>query len=247
MAADGGALTRGIVVLEQVVSTGAGIGVTEIAQRCGMDKSSASRVLATLRELGYVHQRSADRRYVAGSRALWLAQGYRNALAALTVQAHAHLEAVRDATGETVHLAVRDGFWVIYLDQVDSGRSVTVQSAVGNRLELHRTAMGRAILAAMAAPERDRLLTEITAAAGQEAAESLRVDAARVADRGWAGVDRHDDVTRLAAAILDAGGAPIAALTISGPSYRVDPRLAELGAEAARAAESISAALGASG
>lgn len=246
MAADG-ALARGMAVLEEVVCNETGIGVTEVAERCGIDKSSASRVLATLRDLGYVQQRPADRRYVPGSRALWLAEAFRNANLALTAGARPHLEALRDETGETVHLAGLDGSWVVYLDQVDSGRTVTVQSAIGTRLPLSRTAMGRAVLAALSPAARQKLLRRLLPAEEGQDAEvraTLEADIAAATARGWAGVDRHDDVTRLAAAIVDVGGAPVAALALSGPSYRVDPRIGELGPAVASAARAISATVG---
>ncbi|WP_163541978.1 IclR family transcriptional regulator [Occultella kanbiaonis] len=240
-------LVRGLSVLEMVAAAGDGISVTEVAAQAGTDKSTASRLLATMRELGYVQQRVRDRRYVLGSRCLWLAQAYQATHDHLVDLARPHLAGLRDATGETVHLAVREGVHVVYVAQEDSGQSVTVQSVIGTRTPLQRTAMGRAILATMSERDRDRLLEQMrTSAAVSHAAldlDEMRADVRQAGIRGWAAVDRRDDVTRLAAAITDVRGEPIAAITISGPSYRVDPRVDDLGSAVARVAGEVSAAL----
>ncbi|TDE89532.1 IclR family transcriptional regulator [Occultella glacieicola] len=240
-------LVRGLSVLELVAAAGDGIGVTDVAAKVGTDKSTASRLLATMRELGYVQQRARDRRYVLGSRCLWLAQAYRADHEDLVGLARPQLMGLRDATGETVYLAVREGVHVVYVAQEQSGQTVTVQSVIGTRTPLQRTAMGRAILATMGEADRDRLLDQIRAnAAVSHAAldlEEVRADVRQARIRGWAAVDRHDDVTRLAAAITDPRGEPIAAITLAGPSFRVDPRVDELGAAVARVAGEVSGAL----
>lgn len=240
-------LVRGIRILEAVAASPGGIGVTEVAVSTELDKGTASRLLATLRELGYVRQREADRQYELGSRCLWLAQEYRAGQEELTGTAAPHIAALRDLTHETVHLAVREGLYMVFVAQEEPDRQIHVRSAVGNRLPLHRTAMGRAILALMPEGEREALLRairlDVEQAGGTVDFNEIDSDVAQASIRGWAAVDRHDDVTRIAAAIVDAKQQPIAAITLSGPSYRIADRTDELGAEVVRTARDVSEAL----
>ncbi|WP_159601019.1 IclR family transcriptional regulator [Agromyces humi] len=248
VAATSRTLVRGLSILEIVAEAGGGIGVTEIASAAGLDKGTVSRLLSTLRQMGYVQQRAGDRRFVLGSRCLWLAREYGSRQEDLSSRARPFLAALRDVTHETVHLAIREGSFVVFIAQEQPDRSIRVRSAVGSRLPMHRTAMGRAILAALEPAEREILLTSLhdeAVAAGDEFDLALiRSDVEMAVARGWAAVDRHDDVTRLAAAIVDAAGEPIAAITLSGPTYRVEPDIDRLGHEVITAAAAVSAALG---
>ncbi len=98
-------LTRGLAVLE-IVAASEGIGVSEIASRVDFDKGTVSRLLATLRRLGYVNQR-ADRLFEIGSKAAWLAGSYDSRLDLIRRAAAPHLAALCARTRETVHLAGR--------------------------------------------------------------------------------------------------------------------------------------------
>jgi len=240
-------LVRGLTVLEIVADSPEGIGVTEIAQRAEVDKGTVSRLLSTLRRMGYVQQRAVDRRFVLGSRCLWLARAYRSRQEEITDLAAPFLAQLRDTTQETVHLAVREGFFVTYVAQEQPDRSLRVRSAIGSRLPLHRTAMGRALLALLSDDERDQLVAAIVADAGDRGdsvdVDTLLADVKESVERGWALVDRHDDVTRLASAIIDPDGEPIAAITLSGPTYRVQPELDRLGEAVVATAQAVSAAM----
>ncbi|MET0812776.1 MAG: IclR family transcriptional regulator [Microbacterium sp.] len=240
-------LVRGFTVLELVADSPQGIGVTEIAQLAELDKGTVSRLLSTLRQMGYVQQRTVDRRFVLGSRCLWLARAYRSRQEEITDIAAPLLAELRDATQETVHLAIREGFFVAFVAQEQPDRSIRVRSAIGSRLPLHRTAMGRALLALLGDEERQSLIAAIVADA-EERGETVDVDGLLAdveagAERGWALVDRHDDVTRIASAIIDPDGEPIAAITLSGPTYRVDPELDRFGEAVAGTARAVSAAM----
>ena len=240
-------LVRGITVLETVAAAPGGISVTEVSASTSLDKGTASRLLAALRELGYVRQRETDRQYVLGSRSLWLSQRYRAGQEDLTGVAGPFIGALRDLTHETVHLAIREGLSMVYVAQEQPDRQIRVQSAVGQRLPLHGTAMGRAILAVMPDDDRETLLRtiqlDVEQAGGTVDFDEIRNDVIQARLRGWAAVDRHDDVTRIAAAIVDQQDHPIAAISLSGPSYRIVEHVEELGSEVARTAREVSEAL----
>ncbi|WP_308798123.1 IclR family transcriptional regulator [Agromyces silvae] len=241
-------LVRGLTILEIVAQAPEGIGVTEVAARAEIDKGTVSRLLATLRQMSYVQQRSVDRRFVLGSRCLWLAREYKSRREELSSVAQPFLAELRDLSQETVHLAILEDTSVVFIAQEQPDRSIRVRSAVGSRLPMHRTAMGRAVLAELDPESRDQLIAslEADATARQEPIDvpQLRADVDEAVERGWAAVDRHDDVTRLASAIVDADGEPIAAITLSGPDYRMEPQIEHFGTELIRIARAVSEALG---
>lgn len=239
-------LGRGLAALEAVAEAEDGIGVIEVAAVVGVDKGTASRLLASLREAGYVRQR-ADRRFELGSKVGWLARRYGTWDDELVQVAEPYLEKLRDVTQETVHLAVVEGTEVSFLAQLVPDRSVRVQSAVGVRLALHRTAMGRAVVASLSGSARERTLDAVrrVAAATQDeaAVAEFTTDVAAAEERGWAAIDRHDEVTRLAAVVRGAKGEPIAAIALSGPTYRMEKELDCNSRRIVETADAISAAL----
>lgn len=240
-------LVRGLSLLEAVATASSGLGVTEAAEITGLDKGTASRLLTTLRGQGYVQQRAGDRQYVLGTKVLWLVHAHGTGRQILAEAARPSLERLRDVTRETVHLAVRDGLFMVFIQQHEPDRAVQIRPAIGVRLPLHRTAMGRAILASMSPDARERLLTDIDLDARRTGTEldmdEIRRDIDLARERGWAGIDRHDEVTRVAAAVLAGEGEPIAAITVSGPSYRVDDEIEGIVDEVTTTAMAISSVL----
>jgi len=240
-------LLRGLAMLETVAGSPGGIGVTEAAAATGIDKGTASRLLGALRDIGYAHQRAQDRKYVLGSRCLWLARAYQGAHGGLTDCARPFLSELMAVTNETVHLAIREGLYMVFVYQDEPNRSVRAHTAIGAPLLMHTTAMGRAIMARMGDRERESLLDEILEFSRSEGSEididRLRADVREAQRKGWAGVDQHDDVMRVAAAITERDGEPIAAITVSGPSYRVDAVVDEIAKQCTESARAVSAAL----
>jgi IclR family transcriptional regulator, acetate operon repressor len=236
-------LLRGLVVLESVAheSSQNGISVTEVAALTGLDKSTVSRTLAALRDAGYLRQ-DARRRYRLTSKLARLAEGHLWT-ADLRNVAEAHLERLHERFDEELHLAILDGGEMVFIDYRPSTKSVrsnlpTVPAPA------HLTAVGRAVLAALPHDERASVLQEAVRVSGEKldrsVATELSEEIAISQRRGWAGYDAGDDVTRIAAAILDGTGAPIGALCLAGPSYRLAQRTPELAREVVAAAQGIS-------
>lgn len=235
-------LLRGLVVLESVAhgSRHDGISVTDIAAMTGLDKSTVSRTLAALREAGYLHQ-DAHRRYRLTAKLAQLAEGHAWT-AELRDTARPHVERLHQRYDEEVHLAVLDGGEMIFIDYRPSSQSVrsnlpTVPAPV------YRTAVGRAVLAALPHEERANVLREALRASGDRFGRTetgeLSDAIEEVQSRGWASYAAGDDVTRIAAAITDSSAAPLAAICLSGPSYRMKERVPELAAEVMATAAAI--------
>lgn len=241
-------LLRGLSLLELIADDPRGGGVTELARATGLDKGTTSRLLATLREAGYIRQDPGDRRYRVSSKVLRLSQSYSEQLD-LRAVAHPHLLGLRDDVDETVHLGVVEGDRVTYIDKVEATRSVRLVSRVGHREPVHSTALGRAMLSALAAPERRQRLSELELTRRTErtviGTAALLELLTESAERGYAVDDEENqhEVTCVAAAIVDVLGAPIAAISVSGPSYRMSPRVAEIGTQCKDTADAVSRVL----
>ncbi len=219
-------LHRGLLALEVVAQSGSdGATVTQVASRLGLDKSTASRTLSSLRDIGYVQQ-DATRRYFTTSKLAKLAvrrPGGRD----FAELARERLEQLHQQIDEAIHLAIADGGEMLFLDYMQTSKVVRSEESTTPR-PLHDVAMGVAVLAAMTDTRRiEELIEASQRAAGHElsAAElgELQSQITRARRRGWATMDRGDDVSRVAVAITDSRGAPVAAICVSGPSYRLDP------------------------
>lgn len=241
-------LLRGLSILEAVArsSSRTGIGVTEIAAETHLDKSTASRILAFLRDAGYVRQ-DGYRRYRLSGKLRQLAGGYAETDDVVVV-ARPHLESMHADFDEEVHLAMLDGGHMLFVDYIPCSQVVRSNLSTTQRL-VHETAAGRAALAPLGREQRNEALALSAAGAGltfskaELAAIHKELDEALA--RGWAGYDSGDGVSRFAAPILDAQGHPVAAMCISGPTFRVSPRAREFGAAVVAAAAKTSQGLGA--
>lgn len=239
-------LGRGLALLEGVARKPNGAAVTDLAAATGLDKGTTSRLLGTLRQLGYVRQNPRDRRYLLAGKVLMLARGFDQQLNLVEI-AHPVLRRLQEETSQTIYLAVREGDQVVYVDQHNPQTDIRLAHAVGRSLPLHVTAMGRAILAALPEDECERVLTSLLAATD---AASFPVDITHARDEinharaaGWATVDRYDEVVRIGAAIVDAGGEPVGAMSVAGPSFQMLPHIDELTTKCTAAAREISALL----
>lgn len=238
-------LRRGLAVLELVAQAGQrGVGVTEVAAQVGLDKSTASRILATLRELGYVRQ-DIGRRYFSTARLGKLAHR-RPGVQDVAALARERLEELHALHDEAIHLAVVNGGEMLFLDYLQTTKAVRTEIPMVPR-PIHEVAVGVAVLAAVGHDERTQLMRESIAAAGQrltrEQRLALSAQVERAQERGWATIENHDDITRVAVALVDASGRPVGAISMSGPSYRIDPDLDRIAAATIAAARDISASI----
>jgi DNA-binding IclR family transcriptional regulator len=240
-------LMRGLEVLEVLASSPQPMGPTRIGEATGLDKATIGRLLYTLCEAGYARQ-EGNGSYRLTGRILRLASSV--ALAPeLRELARPHLVALRDATDETVHLGVREGDHVVYIDKIDGTHPVRLVSAVGQTMPLHTTALGKAALAAMSPTEREHIIDnlELTRRTEQSIATigALRQELERTQERGYSVDDREneDHVICVGAAIVDPDHHTAGLISVSGPSYRVGERIDALGALCRTTAAAISAEL----
>lgn len=221
------------------------IGVTEVADRADLPKSTAARLLASLAREGAVEQVPGETRYRLGPRIEALGGRPVRARSVVAI-ARPHLTELAGAIGEVAGLSVPDGDLIHYVDQVDSDQPVGVRDWTGARIPLHAVSSGLAALSLRppAAIERylERRLERFTARTMTEP-DLLRARLRHVQLDGyaWTAGEYTEDITSVAAAIADASGEVVAAIHVHGPSYRFPPagREADLGQQVAATANRI--------
>jgi IclR family acetate operon transcriptional repressor len=139
-------VAKAVAILEYLAAVESSKELGVISNALGMNKSTVYRFLSTLGNLGYIHQDPATGRYALGSKVVWLAAHYLDSLD-FRLLARPYLERLVAETRETVHLAILDGFDVVYIDKVDGLQPVKMASRVGNRMPAHSTGLGKALLA----------------------------------------------------------------------------------------------------
>ena len=139
-------LARGLKILDILGRAQEGVSITELAETLGVDKGSASRLVATLVNYGYAEKDEQTRRFHLGPQVVPLS---RSVLARLTMRdvAKPFLRQLMERTGECAHLAVPAQGRVLYVDQVESPATLRVNAQVGTLNPLHCTALGKVLLA----------------------------------------------------------------------------------------------------
>lgn len=228
--------------------TDRGLTLGDLSLRVGLPKSTVHRYLATLLELGLA-QRSDSDRFRLGIKVVELAGVYL-ATSDLRRESQAILDALSERTNETVHLAVRSEADVVYIAKVESRHAVRMYSYIGARLPMYCTALGKAMLAFGPADWLRETLERGLAARTPHTIASpaaLEADLATIRRRGYS-IDNEENeigVRCVGAPVFDFSGAVIAAISLSGPTDRVDrKRAAGLGPVVRDAARSISQRMG---
>src|SRR5437879_5059902 len=200
------AIDRAAQLLVRVVESSQPLGVNELAERSGLPKSTTSRLVSALERQGLV-QRLGERGRLRPGPVL-LRYASRDASQTLVELAAPSLRRLANASGETINLAVPGPDGVEHLAQEDTAHFVGVTDWVGRRVPFELAANGKCFLAFGGGEVED--------------AELIR-------SQGYAtSIDELEvGLSALSAPVLDADGAPIAALSISGPTSRLTPERTE--------------------
>lgn len=238
---------RAVELLHAVADTApAGEPVATLAERCGINRATAWRLLATLEHHGLVERDRASGRYRMGYTVERLAATA--GVDGLVRRAHPVVERLAAETGETVNLAVPRHGELTYVDEVVP-QAVLSARWLGRAAPPHATSTGKALLAWLPEERLADLLpssphrytdTTITDPA------ALRAELAGVRERGYAMSvgEMEPSLFGVSAAVRGPRGAPVAVLSIWGPRDRVpEDRLPGLGATAAAGAAEIASAL----
>jgi IclR family transcriptional regulator, KDG regulon repressor len=202
------------------------LGVSELARRLDLGKSTVHRILTTLVDDGFV-ERTDDDRYQLSFKLYEIGQQVA-ASSDLRERAHPSLERLRNESGETAHLAVLAGTDVVYVDRLESPHMLHLLTRVGRRRAAHATSSGKCLLAFGAPADVEQVVAGGLPRLGPRTITSaalLRRTLKDVRIRGYAASveESAPGVASVAAPIFDAAGECIAAMSVAGPITRMPP------------------------
>jgi DNA-binding IclR family transcriptional regulator len=202
-----------------------GVRLVEIAERVGVHKSNASRLLKALRGYGWIARDTTGLTYRIGARLVSIGQTTINQFA-LADQLIPMMQMLRDASGETVHVAVFDDGDMLHVRRIESPEVIRVACPLGTRDKLHCTALGKAFLAALPDTEMKRVMNNIEFekrtpnTITDRAAFLLEMRKTRA--RGYS-IDNEEGrlgVRCLGVPLIQRSGQAVGALSVAGPSER---------------------------
>lgn len=225
-------------ILEHLGSSQRAVSVSELARATGLNVSTSFRLLQTLMGRGYVEQERDNRGYALGPRFFQMGSAYLqgNDLAAI---ARPHLEALRDAVGETAYLVIFSQGEIVQLGKADGKQAVSASVRPMVREPAYCTATGKVLLSGLDRDELDKYMERVqlrtfTPQTVTSKAQ-LRREIAKVRDSGFA-VDIEEFVPNLCCVSVPVrardGCASVAAISIAMPKMRFKrtfvPRWCEL-------------------
>lgn len=245
-----GSLKKAFDILDLFSLSTPEIGITEIAQRLGFHKSTASGLVYSLEEGGYLEQNPENKKYRLG---LKLMERTSVLLKQMEIRQVAlpFLLRLRDWSQESVNLAIRDGIEVIYIERMLSEQGLSYRNDIGKRGWVHSTALGKAMLAQLAPQEAKALLgsyelvqmTDFTLIT----VEDVLADLSLTKERGFALDDQENELGGrcVSAAIFNHFQQPVAAISVSVPLARIPrEKISYYGDKVKEMAEQISERLG---
>jgi IclR family transcriptional regulator, pca regulon regulatory protein len=157
-------LERGLAVLSAFTPDSPALGISELARKLSLTRSTTHRYAATLATLGYLQQDDSTRKYRLGPRVLDLGFSVLGSLGLREIAAP-HLRRLTDTTGHTSNLAIRDDTDVILIDRIRGrpGRYHHLENSlhVGSRLPSYCSATGKALLAFLPRPDLEQILDRV--------------------------------------------------------------------------------------
>jgi DNA-binding IclR family transcriptional regulator len=223
------ALARGLELLQCFGHRDKLLGNQQLAQRCGLPKSTVSRLTYTLTKLGYLTHVDEVGKYGLGSATLSLGSAM---LGRLDIRklARRPMQELAEFSQCTVSLTSRDRLCMIYVETVRSSAAVTLSLDTGSRIQIATSAAGRAYLAAVSEQERKEVLDavrEITEVSRWS--DVQRGMAKALVDLRTLGVcssfgEWQKDVNAIAAPVRPGSGLPPMPISAGAPSYNVTPK-----------------------
>jgi len=239
---------KALDILDCVANANTPLPAPEIAKRCGMSRPTAYRLLTTLQSRGFIT--NSDHEYRLGSKILSLSRILLDSMDLPTLS-QPFLRELSEASGETTYVSILDGTQLLYISKVESQHIIRSHCTIGTRNPLHSSSMGKAILSNLPPDELNAMLDRIDLVAHTEHTITNRdqllqeLECTRL--RGYAidNLEMEENVRCVGAPIFNHMGYPFAAISLSGPAFRLPvERLHEFAPLVLKAAHSISSQLG---
>ncbi len=220
-------------MLNVLAQTPKGISVHDLSAKVKLPKGTTHRLLTSLAYFGYTRKDPKTRDYFLGFKLVELGNLILSQLD-LRKEAEPMLRDLAERTQETVHLVLMDNHEIVYIDKVDSNRNpsgLRMASRIGLRNPAHSCAVGKVMLAHLQPEEVDQIIkekglpkrTQNTITSPIRLKEHLKT----VKREGYAMDDEENElgIRCVAAPIYNEVGSVVAAISISGPAFRVTRKL----------------------
>ena len=243
-------LTRALSILDVLAQNNEGLTLTTLARAVELPLSTTHRLLTTLQQRRFARFDPVTMSWQVGLQAFIVGNAFARARDIVLI-ARPLMRRLMEQSGETVSLYVMTDGEAICMAQVESREMMRAASRPGGRANLHSSAAGKAMLAHLPDAEMVRIvrshglprMTQRTLVT----IKALRANLQAIRARGFA-IDDEEHTIGLrcvAAAILDEHGAPLASISLSGPTARIlDARVGALGTRVSEAARSTTIAVG---
>jgi DNA-binding IclR family transcriptional regulator len=243
-------LDRALAALEILANRDGECSLVDLCTEMKLHKSTVHRIAMVLEQHRLVDKNPDNGRYRLGLR---LFEFGSKAIAAVDLRGRArpYLDRLQRQFGETVFFCILDDGQVFYVEKVESQQSVRTACTVGSRAPAYCTAVGKAMLAELPETEVNEVirrwgLKAVTANTITTAA-ALKAELRAVSSRGYAidNEEKEEGLRCVSAAVRGHSGKLFAAISVSGPAFRMTKeRIPEVGQAVTRAANELSAELG---
>ena len=217
-------LIRAFSILECFTAEQPKLGISEISEKMGMNKSTVYNVLATLHELKYIEKDSTNDKYFLGKQFLRFSHII-NTQIGITEELVPYLLEIADKTNETVFMGIPEGKKVMYLYSCQNNVALRRNNIMGETAPMYCTGLGKAMLAKLKGKvhmEADDLVkfTENTITD----LNRLNDELGKICENGYAfdNMEHEYGVRCVGMAICDLSGSAVAGISVSGPSLRFE-------------------------
>ena len=240
---------KALDILECIAFADRPLSAAQTAKLCNLSRPTAYRLICTLTARGFVTQ-DDDTHYRLGTQVLSLSQNVLDSMD-LPELARPYLRHLSDITNETTYLSILDADEILYVGKAESTQSVRTHTKIGSRNRLHCSSMGKAILAFLPGSDQVQLIDQLELTAKTTTTITGRAalveELATIRAQNFAidNEESEDDIRCVGAPIFDRTGRVFAAISVSGPAYRLSvSRLNALSSLVIDTAQTISGALG---
>ena len=224
------AFSKFMHVLQLVADADGPVNVASLMRASGYPRPTVHRIVAALIAEGLLGENERGATLALGPRLIQLASRSwgRSELRSAAVD---ELKQLRDITGETVHLAVPSGRNMVFIEKLESTSAVCMSSRIGTTVSLHSTAVGKAYLAALDDADCAAVLAGLPSPLPRHTEHTtvepaaLKAEIAQTRRDGWATDNEENEpgVHCFGAAIVNAQGRPVAAISVSTLLFRQKP------------------------
>ena len=230
-------IERASLILDILGQSPQGISIKDLSDKIQLPKGTTHRLLSSLSYFGYVRQDSNTKNYFLGFKFVELGNLLLSQLD-LRKEAEPFLRDLAERTKETVHLVILDQNEIVYLDKLETEPNtggLRMASRVGSRNPAHSCAVGKVLLADLPEEALERIITEKGLSKRTENtithAGHLKEHLKLVKKQGYAVDDEENErgIRCVGAPVFNETGKTVAAVSISGPAFRVTRKMVQEG------------------